>query len=102
MRSAILYDLYPPTILNDATSGRPSWNDDIARDSCGMRSPYCFSTPPLLWNVIFDTVFLCQLKMGEHVHFNIYLVLWKKWRENLGSPLSASLCKVFEELIRSH
>ena len=27
---------------------------------------------------------------------------WKKWRENLGSPLSASLCKAFEELMRGH
>ena len=38
----------------------------------------------------------------ENVNLNIYLVLWKKWRENLGSPLSSSLCKVFEELMRSH
>ena len=26
----------------------------------------------------------------------------EKWRENLGSPLSSSLCKAFEELMRSH
>ena len=41
-------------------------------------------------------------KWRRHLHFNIYLVLWKKWRENLGSLLSSSLCKVFEELMRSH
>ena len=26
----------------------------------------------------------------------------EKWRENLGSPLSGSLCKFFEELMRSY
>ena len=35
-------------MLDDATSGRPSWNDDIARDVLRNAVAYCFQTPPRL------------------------------------------------------
>ena len=40
-------------------------------------------------------------KWRKNLHLNIYLSK-VKWRKNLGSLLSGSLCKVFEELMRIH
>ena len=125
-------------ILDDATSGRPSWNDDIARDFYEMRSSIVFQLlrswkwrEHLVLNIylVFEKMagksrnaFIIVIrfvpggsyipqnhqngmcpqrrlrsawafwKWRENLDLNIYLVNGNKWRENLGSPLSGSLC----------